>query len=76
MLPISYPIHHVLRKLLYLQKARTLSSENLPRTLDLQKFSDGMSTVAECDEQATVVGLSMSALGDGGQVLSTVDRRL
>jgi len=37
-----------------------------------------MDTVAvQCDKQATIVGLSLSTLGDGrrGQVLSTVGRR-
>jgi len=33
-------------------------------------------TVAECDIQATVVGLTLTTLGDGGdQVLLTADRR-
>jgi len=37
-----------------------------------------MSTVTKCNEQATVVGLSLTTLGDGGSahVLSTVDRHL
>jgi len=46
--------------------------------VDLEKFRYSTSTVVECDKQATVVGLLLTTLGDGGrgQVLSTVDRRL
>jgi len=46
----------------------------------LRTFGRGTSTVAECDKQATVVGLllTMTTPGDDGvcgHVLSTVDRR-
>jgi len=45
--------------------------------LDFKNLSMDVYTIAECDKQATVVGLSLITLGDGGRghVLSAVDRR-
>ena len=43
-----------------------------------RKFGHDTFAIAEFDKRATVVGLSLTTLGDGGRdkVLSTVDRRL
>ena len=71
-LPSTY---HVL----YFKKIKT-SRRVLPRELcpsGLRKFGHSTYTVAECDKQATVVGLLLTSFGNGGrgQMLLTADRR-